>query len=166
VSEQTLTPEQRAELARLASEADLPWRAKGHWVHSNADVVAMAEDSEQGGRDVQFIVAACNAVPQLLADLAAAEQERDKALYWEREAQKTLGLMRDERELAALREQIAVLEHALQEKMPNTYDRGLIYEHAKADKAQSERDELAMDALRARVAELDAMLPSEEGDHA
>jgi hypothetical protein len=85
VSEQTLTPEQRAELARLASEADLPWRAKGHWVHSNADVVAMAEDSEQGGRDVQFIVAACNAVPQLMADLAAAEQERDRlamdALY-------------------------------------------------------------------------------------
>jgi hypothetical protein len=68
----------RAELARLASEADLPWRAKGHWVHSNADVVAMAEDSEQGGRDVQFIAAACNAVPMLLAQLTAAEQRVER----------------------------------------------------------------------------------------
>jgi hypothetical protein len=119
VSEQTLTPEQRAELARLASEADLPWRAKGHWVHSNADVVAMAEDSEQGGRDVQFIAAACNAVPQLMADLAAAEQQAE--------------VYRQQRD--------------------SWHD------------AHGERV-VERDALRARVAELEAMLPHEEGDHA
>jgi hypothetical protein len=139
VSEQTLTPEQRAELAQLASEADLPWRAKGHWVHSNADVVAMAEDSEQGGRDVQFIAAACNAVPQLMADLAAAEQERDRL------AMDALCALSGAKVITPLEGYV---------KRPWDLRRNI------KDLA-AERD-----ALRARVAELEAMLPYEEGGHA
>jgi hypothetical protein len=140
VSEQTLTPEQRAELARLASEADLPWRAKGHWVHSNADVVAMAEDSEQGGRDVQFIVAACNAVPQLMADLAAAEQRAERA-----------------------EDRAAVLTDRLNTA---TTDCSLLLGSLGLAEGRGSVVAAERDALRARVAELEAMLPYEEGDHA
>jgi hypothetical protein len=87
VSEQTLTPEQRDELARLASACALPldygeqrlidakrrYIIRSHLGGAAPDVRALRDTYGA------YIEAACNAVPVLLAQLAAAERRAERA---------------------------------------------------------------------------------------
>jgi hypothetical protein len=138
-----LSAEQREMLRELAGDATpRPWEVRGHWIHTTDDLVLMLPDDEQSANDADYIVAACNAVPGLLADLDAAERRASAAEQLRASAERLIARM--ERDSAA---------GALAQQLTNA-------------NAQLATTEAERDALRARVAELEAMLPYEEGGHA
>lgn len=88
MSDTTITPEERAELRKVASNASaLPWKVEGCY-SSNTNVRAIRADGvgfavthlsamrDNWAEDAAYIVAACNIAPLLLDALEAAEAEK------------------------------------------------------------------------------------------